>query len=241
MRKLASILVLQLCVTAFASGQMPGMAGHPSPPPDDSNVSSPVSGTSSVTFTKDVAPIVQENCQSCHRPGEGTPFSLLTYEDARPWAKLMKQMVQQRQMPPWFEDGHTEKFENNRSLTPQQIDTIVAWVNAGAPKGDPRDLPPPRQFVEGWSIPKPDVIFKLPRPFSVPDSGILEYQYVILPTGFTQDRWVQFVEAAPSDRSVVHHIVAYVRRPGVELLQGPTQECVLRSSAIKDRQESGSG
>ena len=98
MRKLASILVLQLCVTAFASGQMPGMAGHPSPPPDDSNASSPVSGTSSVTFTKDVAPIVQQNCQSCHRPGEGTPFSLLTYEDARPWAKLMKQMVQQRQM-----------------------------------------------------------------------------------------------------------------------------------------------
>jgi hypothetical protein len=214
MRKLASILVLQLCVTAFASGQMPGMAGHPSPPPDDSNASSPVSGTSSVTFTKDVAPIVQQNCQSCHRPGEGTPFSLLTYEDARPWAKLMKQMVQQRQMPPWFEDGHTEKFENNRSLTPQQIDTIVAWVNAGAPRGDPRNLPPPRQFVEGWSIPKPDVIFRLPRPFAVPDSGILEYQYVILPTGFTQDRWVQFVEAAPSDRSVVHHIVAYVRRPG---------------------------
>ena len=87
-------------------------------------------------------------------------------------------------------------------------------MDAGAPKGDPKDLPPPKQFVEGWSIPKPDVIFKLPKPFSVPDSGVLEYQYVILPTGFTEDKWVQFVEAAPSDRSVVHHIVAYVRRPG---------------------------
>src|SRR5882757_3792569 len=193
MKKLASILVLQLCVTAFASGQMPGMASHPSPPPDDSNASSPVSGASNITFTKDVAPIVQQHCQTCHRPGEGTPFSMLTYEDAKPWAKLMKQMVQQRQMPPWFEDGHTEKFANNRSLTQAEIDTIVAWVNAGAPKGDPKDLPPARQFVQGWSIPRPDVIFQLPKPFSIPDSGIMEYQYVILPTGFTEDKWVQFV------------------------------------------------
>jgi mono/diheme cytochrome c family protein len=181
MRHLVSILALQLCVTAFALGQMPGMANHSSQASDDSNAPGATTNTSRITFTKDVAPIVQQNCQSCHRPGEGTPFSLLTYEDARPWAKLMRQMVQQRQMPPWFEDGHTEKFANNRSLTQAQIDTIVAWVNAGAPKGDPKDLPPPRQFVQGWSIPKPDVIFQLPKPFSIPDSGIMEYQYVIFP------------------------------------------------------------
>jgi hypothetical protein len=214
MKQLVSILALQLCMTAFALGQMPGMANHASPLPDDSHASSPVTNFPKVSFTKDVAPIVQRHCQTCHRPGEGTPFSMLTYEDARPWARAMKRMVQQREMPPWFEDGHTEKFENNRSLTQSEIDTIVAWANAGAPKGDPKDLPPARQFVQGWSIPKPDLIFQLPKPFSVPESGILEYQYVILPTGFTQDRWVQFVEAAPTDRSVVHHIVAYVRRPG---------------------------
>src|ERR1043165_2114474 len=137
MKKVVSVLALQLCVTALAFSQMPEMASHPSTPPDDSNVPSPVSGASNVTFTKDVAPTVQQNCQSCHRPGEGAPFSLLTYEDAKPWAKLMKQMVQQRQMPPWFEDGHTEKFGNNRSLTQEQIDTIVAWVNAGVPTGAP--------------------------------------------------------------------------------------------------------
>src|ERR1700687_6158010 len=201
MKAIVSILALQFCMTAFVSGQMPGMANHPSQAPDDSNASNPATNTSKVTFTKDVAPIVQQNCQSCHRPGEGTPFSLLTYEEARPWAKAMKRMVQQREMPPWFEDGHTEKFANNRSLTQAQIDTIVAWVNAGAPKGDPKDLPPPRQFVQGWSIPKPDVIFQLPKPFSIPDSGILEYQYVILPTGFTQDRWGHVVEAAPAGPS----------------------------------------
>ena len=214
MKQIFSILVFQLCMTALVSGQMTGMAGHPSQPPDGANTSSPAANPSKVTFAKDVAPIVQQHCQGCHRPGEGAPFSMLTYEDLRPWASEMKRMVQQRAMPPWFEDGHTEQFENNRSLTQAQIDTIVAWVNAGAPKGDPKDLPPPRQFVQGWAIPKPDVVFQLPRPFSIPDSGILEYQYVILPTGFTKDTWVQYVEAAPTDRSVVHHIVAYVRRPG---------------------------
>src|SRR5271169_4207549 len=133
-------------------------------------------------------------------------------------------MVLERAMPPWFEDGHTEKFANNRSLTQAQIDTIVAWVNAGAPQGDPKDLPPPKQFVEGWSIPKPDVIFQLPKPFPVPESGILEYQYVILPTGFTKDTWVQDVEAAPTDRSVVHHIVAYVRTPGSNYFKDQPKE-----------------
>ena len=214
MKTVLSILTLQLCITAFAAGQMPGMAHHPTPTPDDPKASVPAAGSSTVTFTKDIAPIVQQNCQTCHRPGEGTPFSLMTYEDARPWATDIKRMVQTRQMPPWFEDGHTEKFVNKRSLTQEQIDTIVAWVNAGAPKGDPKDLPPPRDFVAGWTIPKPDVVFQLPKPFSIPDTGVLEYQYVILPTGFTKDTWVQYVEAAPTDRTVVHHIVAYVRRPG---------------------------
>ncbi|MGA9811269.1 MAG: cytochrome c, partial [Terriglobales bacterium] len=129
MKQLVSILALQLCMTTFAWSQMPGMANHRIQP-TESSASSPVPSSSAVTFTKDVAPIVQQHCQSCHRPGEGTPFSMLTYEDARPWAKAVKQMVQQRQMPPWFEDGHTEKFANNRALTQAEIDTIVAWVNA---------------------------------------------------------------------------------------------------------------
>src|SRR5215469_2071806 len=220
MKRLVLILALQLCMTAFATGQMPGMASHPDPSADNSNASTTIRSSPKVTFSKDVAHILQQHCQTCHRPGEGAPFSLLTYEDARPWARAMKKMVQQREMPPWFEDGHTEKFANNRSLTQAEIDTIVAWANAGAPKGNAEDLPPPKQWVEGWSIPKPDVIFQLPKPFSIPESGVLEYQYVILPTGFTEDKWVQFVEAAPSDRSVVHHIVAYVRRPGSNYFKG---------------------
>jgi hypothetical protein len=160
MKRILAIGALQLCTTVCVLGQMAGMT------PDSGAI--PVTKPSNVTFTKDVAPIVQQHCQGCHRPGEGTPFSMLSYEDARPWATAMKRMVVTRAMPPWFEDGHTEKFENNRSLTQAQIDTIAAWVDAGAPKGDPKDMPPAREYVQGWTIPKPDKIYQLPRPFSVP-------------------------------------------------------------------------
>jgi hypothetical protein len=187
-------LLLAICFTAFLFGQNPNPA--------------------SVTFTKDVAPILQKNCQTCHRPGEAAPFPLLTYQQARPWAPSMKRVVQQKIMPPWFADPNFGRFSNNRSLTEKEISTIVAWVNAGAPQGDPKDMPAPPNFVEGWGIPKPDVIFELPHAFSVPESGMIEYQYVILPTGFTEDKWIQAAEARPTDRSVVHHIIAYVREPG---------------------------
>src|SRR6266481_4192846 len=111
-----------------------------------------------VTFTKDVAPVLQKNCQECHRAGESAPFSLLTYEQARPWAKAMKEAVLLKKMPPWFADGHFGKFSNDRSLTQKEIDTLVAWADAGAPQGDAKDLPPPVHFVDGWRIRKPDLV-----------------------------------------------------------------------------------
>jgi hypothetical protein len=166
------------------------------------------------TFTKDVAPILQRNCQGCHRPGQAAPFSLLSYEQARPWAQAMKAAVLEKKMPPWFADPRFGKFSNEPSLSRSEINTLVAWVDAGAPKGAPGDLPAPKAFVEGWTIPKPDIIFQLPKPFRVPATGIMEYQYVIIPTNFSKDTWVEQVQAAPTDYSVVHHIVAYVRAPG---------------------------
>jgi len=229
MRRTLAIGVWQLCMAASLLGQMAGMSTRT----PDPAAKIPVTKPSNVTFTKDVAPIVQQNCQSCHRPGEGTPFSMMTYEDARPWAVMMKQMVVTRAMPPWFEDGKTEKFENNRSLTQAQIDTIAAWVDAGAPEGDPKDMPPPVDFVAGWTIPKPDIIYQLPHPFAIPATGIMEYQYVIVPTGFTKDTWVQDVEAAPTDRSVVHHIVAYVRRPGSNYFKGQPTETFFEAPKAK--------
>jgi hypothetical protein len=139
---------------------------------------------------------------------------MLTYEQARPWAKAIKAAVLKRTMPPWYASPHVGKFANDPSLPQRDVDTLTAWVDGGAPMGNPADLPPARQFVEGWTISKPDVVFQLPKPFPVPAKGVMEYQYVILPTGFTRDTWVEQVQAAPTDYSVVHHIVAYVRAPG---------------------------
>ena len=171
-------------------------------------------GQSVVTFTKDVAPILERNCQGCHRPGEAAPFSLLTYEQARPWAKAMKEAVRLKKMPPWFADPQYGTFSNDRSMAQKDVDTIAAWADAGAPPGDLKDLPPPVNFVEGWSIPKPDVVFELPQAFQIPASGTIEYQKIIVPTGFTEDKWVQFAEARPDDRARIHHMIAYVREPG---------------------------
>jgi hypothetical protein len=166
------------------------------------------------TFARDVAPILQLHCQNCHRPGEAAPFSLLTYEQARPWAKAIKYAVLEKKMPPWYADPQFGKFANDASLSRSDINTLVDWVDGGAPLGDLKDMPAPRQFVEGWTIPKPDVVFQLPNPFAIPASGVMEYQYVIIPTGFTQDTWVEQVQAAPTNHGAVHHIVAYVRVPG---------------------------
>ena len=116
-------------------------------------------------FTKDVAPVLQARCQECHRPGEAAPFSLLTYEQARPWAKAIKAAVVRGKMPPWFADPHYGKFSNDRSLRKSEIDTVVAWVDAGAPNGDAKDMPPPREFANGWTIPKPDTVIELPRSY----------------------------------------------------------------------------
>ncbi|HEY6330900.1 MAG TPA: cytochrome c, partial [Blastocatellia bacterium] len=126
-----------------------------------------------VTFDKDVAPIFYERCAECHRPGEVAPMSLLTYKDARPWARSIKDKVASRIMPPWLADESSGHFSNDRRLTQKQVDTIVAWVDAGAPEGNPKDLPAPPKFVEGWSIGQPDVVIPLPEEISVPATGTI--------------------------------------------------------------------
>ncbi|HYL76990.1 MAG TPA: cytochrome c [Bryobacteraceae bacterium] len=165
-----------------------------------------------VTFTKDVQPILQKHCQECHRPGEIAPFSLLSYKDARPWAKAIKEDVLTRKMPPWFADPQYGHFVNDRSLSKQEIDTLAAWVDGGAKEGDAKDAPQPRTFVDGWNISKPDLVLEM-QSFHIPAKGEVPYQYVLLPTKFTEDKWIQMAEARPSDRSVVHHMVIFIREP----------------------------
>lgn len=164
------------------------------------------------TFTKDVAPIFYKRCVECHRPGEVAPMSLLTYQDARPWARSIRDKVLERAMPPWLAAPEvSHRFENERRLTQKEIDTIVAWANSGAPKGEDKDLPATPKFVEGWTIGQPDVVIAMPEEYSVPTDGVLPYKYFTVPTNFTEDKWVQASEIRPGNRSVVHHIIVSVR------------------------------
>jgi hypothetical protein len=172
------------------------------------------SGPSQVTFYKDVLPVLQKNCQSCHRPGEAAPMSFLTYESTRPWAKAMKASVVTKKMPPWFADPHFGKFSNDRTMSQAEINTIVAWADSGAKAGNTKDAPPPVQFTSGWAIPNPDVVLEMPMEFEIPASGTIDYQYIVIPTNFKEDRYVQFAEARPGDRERVHHIIAFIREPG---------------------------
>lgn len=176
-----------------------------------------------VTFTKDVAPILQKKCQACHRPGEAAPMSLLTYEQTRPWAKAIKQAVLQRRMPPWHADPHYGSFRNDRSMTQQEIDTVAAWADNGAVQGALADLPPAVKFVDGWSIGQPDVEFAMKEPFQVPAEGIMDYKHFVVPTGFTEDKWVQLAEIRPGNRSAVHHVIAFVRPPASKPGSGPVE------------------
>lgn len=176
-----------------------------------------------VTFYRDVLPILQEHCQSCHRPGEIAPMPLETYAQARPYAAAIRELTTLRQMPPWFADPCCGHFSNDPSLSNDRIATLAAWANAHAPAGSASDAPPARHWEVGWNIDRPDLILQMPRAKPIPAAGDVPYQYVIIPTGFKEDRWVRMSEIRPSNRSVVHHAVAYIRPPSSQWLRGAKQ------------------
>jgi len=168
-----------------------------------------VSAQGEVTFTKDVAPILQKRCQVCHRPDTFAPMSLLTYEDARPWARSIKQKVVAREMPPWYIDKNVgiHNFKNDVSLSDQEIAAIVKWVDSGAPKGAPEDMPPPRKFENSdqWHI-RPDLIVQLPKDQIVPARAADRWVDVLVDTGLTEDRYIKGVEIKPiKGFRAVHH------------------------------------
>jgi hypothetical protein len=166
---------------------------------------------STVTFNKDVLPILQKNCQSCHRPGEIAPMPLLSYNDARPWAKAIKSAVASRKMPPWFaEAGH---FANDRTLSDADIKTLSVWADDGAIEGDARDKPAARTFQDGWQL-KPDLVVEMPTDFQLPARGTINYQYMRVKGNFAEDLWVSAAEMRPSNPAVLHHGKVWVLPPG---------------------------
>jgi hypothetical protein len=159
---------------------------------------------------------------------------LVTYAQARAKSKAIDQMVRSRKMPPWFADPQFGHFANDPSLTADEIQTITEWVESGAQAGNPRDAPPPRRWIEGWNIPQPDRVIQMPKPVAIPAHGDVEYTYEVVPTGFTEDKWVQMSEIRPSSRQHVHHAVVYIRPPDSEWLRNAPVGVPFTASSLSD-------
>jgi thiol-disulfide isomerase/thioredoxin len=179
-------------------------------------------GGAPVTYSQDVARLIQNHCQECHRPGEAAPFSLLTYQDARAWSAAIREAVAERRMPPWHADPAHGRFRNSRRLSDTDRAMLLAWIDGGCHEGNPNDLPPPRTFVHGWRIGQPDVVFTMPRsqaiPAQAPKAGI-PYKFVLVSEPFPEEKWVRAVECRPGAADVVHHITAFLLPPGTDANQ----------------------
>jgi hypothetical protein len=211
------VVTSALTVGALLTLSGPARAAGPAPAP---------------TFTKDVAPIFQEKCEACHRPDSIAPMSLVTYEAARPWVRSIRARVASRQMPPWHIDKTVgiQQFKNDRSLSDEQVDTIVRWVDAGAPKGDSKDMPPPRQWPDEsvWNFAgelggPPDIIVKSP-PYTMPARAQDAWWKPLVDLGLTEPRWVRAIEIRPSTvkgRRITHHAVAYLQQEDPDVPPSP--------------------
>jgi peroxiredoxin len=171
-------------------------------------------GDAPVTYAKQVARILRDRCVSCHREGEIAPFSLSTYQQAAGWAGMIDEVVQGGRMPPWHASPEYGSFANEARLTADEKRTIAAWVEAGAPEGDPRDLPEPAHYVEGWRIPAPDLVIPLPEVVRIPAEGPMPYRNFVIDPKLERDVWVRASQVRPGNRSVVHHLVVFVLPPG---------------------------
>ena len=203
-----------------------------------------VSAGDAPTFYKDVLPILQTNCQTCHRQGEVAPMSLVTYEQTRPWAAAIKKATQSKAMPPWFaEPGHVRYAnEAEKVLSAEALDTLARWADTGAPAGDPATAPAPRVFPTGWNI-TPDVVVEMPKPFEMPARGTINYKYVLVKTDFKEDMWVVAAEMRPGNAQVLHHGKVWVRPPGSkwmekavpgEAYETETQRDILGRNAVEE-------
>lgn len=178
----------------------------------------PKQAAQAITYSNQVVRILQNKCQTCHRSEGAAPFSLTSYDQVQAWSKTIKEVVVERRMPPWHADPHYGKFVNDRSLNQAEIDTLIAWIDGGAAKGQDADLPAPVEFPKGkWTIGNPDVVLAMPKEFTVPAKGVLPYQDFIVETNFKEDRWVERAQVLPGSKSV-HHAVVFLEGSGDQWL-----------------------
>lgn len=174
--------------------------------------------TGDVTYSNQIARLLQKRCVECHRAGEIAPFPLTSYEEVVGWGETIREVVQEGRMPPWFANPDYGHFANDARLSDEEKQLVYDWLDNGSPEGNPADLPAPAQFTVGWQIPEPDEVFYIKdEPYDVPAEGVVAYQYFKVDPGFKEDRWIKAAEARPDNRGVVHHIVAFFVPPGAKL------------------------
>jgi hypothetical protein len=194
-----------------------------------------------VTFNRDVAPILFEHCAACHRPGQAAPFSLLTFQDAKKRGKLIAQLTQSRQMPPWKAGQGDVAFRNERRLTQKQIAVVQQWVTAGMIEGDKKDLPAPPTFASEWTLGKPDLVVKMPKSYRVPAEGNDVYRNFALALDLKEDKWVKAIDFRPSAPSVVHHTLFFLDTTGTAAKQEAASGKVGTSGAMGGLGRGGQG
>jgi peroxiredoxin len=176
---------------------------------------------SSVTYSNQIALLIQSRCLECHRAGQIAPFALSEYEEVAGWGEMIAEVVREGRMPPWHANPQHGHFANENRLSKDEKELIATWVKSGCPEGDPRDLPQPRKFHEGWFSPRePDrVIYMSDKPVDVKAEGVESYRHYAVDPGFTEDKWVKLAECMPGNRAVVHHIIVYIKPPGEDATQ----------------------
>ncbi len=167
-----------------------------------------------ITFSRDVSRILQNRCQACHREGQGAPFTLSNYDDAVQHAEMIREVTNERRMPPWQADARFGHFSNDRRMTQTELDTLTTWIDTGLKRGDDKDLPKPTEWTKGWAHGKPDMVLTMPEEFEVPAEGVVPYKNYFIDTHFTEDKWVRMAEGQPGHPEVIHHIVVYIMKEG---------------------------
>ncbi|MGD9723148.1 MAG: redoxin domain-containing protein [Pirellulales bacterium] len=170
-----------------------------------------------ITYSGNVAAIINRHCVECHREGELAPFPLATYDDVAPWADTIREVVSQHRMPPWFADPAFGKFTNDCSMSADDTQTLLAWIDNGCPQGNPADVPPAPEFYTGWRMGEPDLVYEMEKPYTVPAEGTVEYQYFTVGPKLEKDLWVSIAECRPGNARVVHHVVLFAVPPGEKL------------------------
>jgi peroxiredoxin len=175
-----------------------------------------------VTYTNQIVRLMQSRCVECHHEGQIAPFGLTTYDEVVGWAEMIREVTQERRMPPWLASSEHGDFKNNPSLTAEEIALIDRWVDNGCPQGKPSDLPEPVQYAQGWGISKPDQVFYMgEKSFTVPADGVVDYQMYEVDPGFKEDRWIKEAEVKAGNPAVVHHVIVFIQQPGGDRFGAP--------------------